>query len=262
MENLGNPVKGFSAMLRSLPELTEALSDVLPIVLVISLLVFLVFAAYILLNPKIRPLFGMYSDSKLRRLDKIESYILNPDSADKGVLVTLKESRDTYYFKASTEIYAERPLRDFIIQLHSSTSHTIGWSQIKKALPYIALPLNNTSPMRDMTWVDKIDYFLKALGAALLFVLGFLIFVLLVLTEPRSTFVVVGSVLGLALYLSIAGFMLYLNLPYALAKQINKEVHENNLNPKPSELADIENNVVASTSDLPSTQINKKLINE
>lgn len=152
------------------------------------------------------------------------SYISQEDTADSSCLAVIKEQRDTYYFKVSTRIYAEKTLRDSLISLHDRTSHTINWTTIRRDQPYIELNSDNEVFVRDKAWNEKLGFYYNIFIAGMFFLIA-VGCILLIVFSPVANFINVVKLIGSAISLGVfALFILAQNFPVYAARKIAKEI--------------------------------------
>lgn len=222
MPDSTNQIDKATGIVKSIPEFMAAVTEVLQspygwLVLVALLMWFLI-------NRDLSNFFGLFERGEKQRLDKLESYVNNPSTADDQSLNVIKDLRDAYYFKAATGIYAEKGRREPLIKLHNDTSHTINWVQIKRALPFIVSRSDMTSSIREMAFMEKIGHYYNLVVG--LFFLFFALVLLLVffISNPQS---VNGIVIGVGGALAFAVFSMFVfsqNWSFESAKKIKNEL--------------------------------------
>jgi len=170
-QDLAKGIEGATTVLKSIPDFIKAFTEVMqtPYGWIFLAIIFLWFV----LNKDLAKLFSLFESKEKKRLDKLEIYVRNTETANSEALEVIKDLRDAYYFKVATDIYAEKNLRDSLISLHKKKSHTITWVNIKRAMPYIDADSKSNISIREQNWQEKIGYFYN-LSIGWLF-LGFLI---------------------------------------------------------------------------------------
>ena len=170
-QDLAKGIEGATTVLKSIPDFIKAFTEIMqtPYGWIFLAIIFLWFV----LNKDLAKLFSLFESKEKKRLDKLEIYVSDTETANSEALEVIKDLRDAYYFKVATDIYAEKNLRDSLISLHKKTSHTITWVNIKRAMPYIDADSKSNISIREQNWQEKIGYFYN-LSIGWLF-LGFLI---------------------------------------------------------------------------------------
>ncbi|HZX31558.1 MAG TPA: hypothetical protein VFF03_09420 [Rhodocyclaceae bacterium] len=211
---------------------TEAIQHVPPLVdAVMGLLqtptgfgVLLVFFTWLVINKDFSHLFQIFERKEKRRAEHLDLYVSKPELADTEAFKVLSDLRDAYYFKMATGIYAEKKLRQALIDLHGRTSHKISWGQIRRAFPYIEPANNGEVVIRKLTTFEKIGYWYNQaigygslLSAAVLWSLFFL-------SSPKTTGSIVWGLAGTFAPVLFAMFVFAQNWPVGAAKRIQREL--------------------------------------
>ncbi len=216
-------VEGLAKEIQSIPELINAIVTTMqnPIGFVLVLALF----GWFVLNRDFSKFFHLFEYKENRRLTLLESYIKDNDIADKNALLVAKEQRDTYYFKIATNgIYAEKVLRNALIELHSKTSSNVSWTTIRRAMPYMELPLSGNVFIREQTKSEKFGKYYNIFVAAL-FVLIAGGTILLLVASSAPTFVTVIKMVGLSIFFMFAAMIISSqNFPIFAATKIHKEL--------------------------------------
>ncbi|WP_351189321.1 hypothetical protein [Shewanella sp. TB4-MNA-CIBAN-0142] len=223
-EDIAKGIHSATSVVNSIPEFMKALTDVMEtpygwIILAVILIWFL-------LNKDLSRFLNIFETKEKKRLDKLEVYVNNKEAANNEALEVIKDLRDAHYFKVATDIYAEKSLRDSLINLHKKTSHTINWINIKRAMPYINADSTSTVSIRDQSRSEKFGYFYNLFTGWLF--LGFAVALSLVFIFSNDR-VLSQFALWIASTLFCAFFAMFAfsqNFPIRAAKKIKTELEK------------------------------------
>ena len=223
-EDIAKGIDSATSVVKSIPEFMKALTDVMEtpygwIVLAVILIWFF-------LNKDLSRFLNIFETKEKKRLDKLEVYVNNKEAANSEALEVIKDLRDAHYFKVATGIYAEKRLRDSLINLHKKTSHTINWVNIKRAMPYIDADSTSTVSIRDQSRSEQFGYFYNLFTGWLF--LGFAVALSLVFIFSSDK-VLSQFALWIASTLFCAFFAIFAfsqNFPISSAKKIKTELNK------------------------------------
>ncbi len=221
-KDIAKDIESATSVVKSIPEFLKAVTDVMQTpggwVLLGVVLV------WFLLNKDLSRFLNIFEAKEKKRLDKLEVYVSNKDAANEEALGVIKDLRDAHYFKVATDIYAEKNLRDSLINLHKRTSHTINWINIKRAMPYIEANSDYEVAIREQNWREKAGYYYNQIIGWLF--LGFATALSLVyLFSSNKELAQFGIWISSTLFCAIfAIFSFSQNFPISSAKKIEAEL--------------------------------------
>jgi len=215
-------IEGATSVLKSIPDFIKAFTEVMQtpygwIFLAIILIWFV-------LNKDLTNLINLFESKEKKRLDKLETYVSNSETADSEALEVIKDLRDAYYFKVATNIYAEKSLRDSLISLHKKTSHTISWVNIKRAMPYIEVSSNSLISIRKEKLSEKIGYYYNLFTGWLFLGFSVALFLVFMFAENKDINQIALWLFSTSFCAIFAIFVFSQNFSIASANKIKKEL--------------------------------------
>lgn len=217
-----NPVDQATGMIKSLPDFFDAISGILQTPLGWLILVAIVFG--ILINRDFNKLFSFFTRREKLKLERLKEYTTSKNSLDTQTHKAIEDIIDACYFKIATGIYAEKKRRNSLITLHKKISHTINWSQIKRALPFIKIESDSKTIIRDMTTEEKIGYFYNLFTGIIMLIFSSALFLLFIFSQPKDIENFLLKLTGSIIAFSFTFFIFYQNLHYDSARKIKKEI--------------------------------------
>lgn len=181
---------------------------------------------WIFLNKNLISIFLEQNKKEIHKIERLDSYVENPEAADEVTLQAIKDLRDAHYFKVATGIYAEKNLREALIKLHNKHSPSINWTHIKRALPYIETNKSAETSIRKTTISEKFGYYYN-LSTGILFLFLFLSVAALVAFISTGKLSVISVLTGAGSALFSFAFALFVfsqNFPEKSAKLIRNTI--------------------------------------
>ncbi|MFA0402430.1 hypothetical protein [Vibrio sp. 10N.222.52.C12] len=218
-----NDVAHATEVLKSIPDFIKAITDILQTPSGLVVVVFLLL--WFVVNRDLTHLYSLFEYKEDKRLLRLEKYISEPDKASPNTLKVAKEQRDTYYFKVSTNgIYAEKELRDSLIKLHETTSASISWTTIRRAISYIELDANREVFVREVRLFDIVSLYYNRFVAFVFGLLSVGSLILLILSSAPTFMATIKMVLLATVFGCGVLIVLFQNLPHSSAKKIKSEI--------------------------------------
>lgn len=179
---------------------------------------------WIFLNKNLISIFLEPNKKEIHKIERLDSYVENPEAADKLTLQAIKDLRDAHYFKIATGIYAEKNLREALIKLHNKHSPTINWTHIKRALPYIETNKGTETSVRKTTISETIGYYYN-LSTGILFLFLSIAALVAFISTGKLNLISVLTGAGSALFsFAFALFVFSQNFPEKSAKLIRNTI--------------------------------------
>jgi hypothetical protein len=220
--DISKGIESATSVVKSIPEFIKALTDVMEtpygwIILAVILIWFL-------LNKDLTRFLNIFETKEKKRLDKLEAYVSNKEAANNEALDVIKDLRDAHYFKVATDIYAEKNLRDSLINLHKKTSHTINWVNIRRAMPYIGADSTFRVSIRERTRLESFGYFFNILAGWLFLGFAVALFLVLIFSNDKTLSQFTLWMFSTLFCSFFAIFAFSQNIPISSAKKIKIEL--------------------------------------
>lgn len=203
---------------------------------------------WLILNKDISHLFDFFERGEKNKLARIDEYISKAELSDAEMMKVIRDSRDAHYFKFTTGIYAEKRVRDALINLHASLSNEMTWTHIRRAFPYIKIDSTGKVTVH-ISWFEKLSYGYNAVvgyGSLLLSAAVFIFFVF----SRKDAYTIGWGLGGTVAALLFSLFVFSQNWPVNAAKRINTKLlklAENKANA--SQLGHTERSITVMNSD-------------
>jgi hypothetical protein len=215
-------VKDSTEAIQALPNFAEAITSLVktPGGIVLALLLFL----WLVVNSDYSRMLEMLEYKKRRRLEQINEYVASPDLADPETITAVKDLRDTHYFKVATGIYAEGVTRSGLIKAHQILSHSVTWTHIRRAHPYIYVAADQSITIRELTIFEKFGYWYNQFVAYACMGFAALWGAMVIITGNKSASSFLLGFGGAGLVVLFAMFVFYQNWPVHAKDRIAKEL--------------------------------------
>lgn len=216
--DLAAQVKDTTEAIQNLPPLLNSLSGLFnsPI----SLIVIIAIAIWLLIKTDFSHIFDLLERKDKKRAEQLDLYVSKPELADDEAVKVLRDLRDAHYFKLATGIYAEKSFRNALIRLHTNLSHLVGWTTIRRTLPYIEVTKDGVVSVRELRFIDKIECGFNHIAAGL----SFFAFLAVTFVGANSGISVTFWAFSTILTLFVAAYAFSQNLPFKAAKRIRDEL--------------------------------------
>lgn len=170
--------------------------------------------------------FNYVTKRKQWKADLMDSYLSKNTAAIPTISSVLIDTRDTYYFRVATGIYAEKNRRDPLISLHSSLKEIGSWQLIRRAGPFLQMNSQGEIYVPKFKPIDQIGFGFNVamfLFFAVMFAAGVSTLVFL---RPKDGAVVQTLLLGIIGAAILFIYAAAQNWPYYAAKRIREKLRE------------------------------------
>lgn len=183
-----------------------------------------VFIFWMLITKDFSHIFNIVGRKEKEKIEHLDLYVTKPELADSESIRVLRDLRDAHYFKVATGIYAEKKLRNALINLHEQTSYLINWRQIRRAWLYFEVDKDERIAVREPTFFEFFEYWCNQISGYVLFLAAAGMFSLFVLIEERTLSTVLSYFGGLIVFILLAMFAFAQNWSFNAAKSIRSEI--------------------------------------
>lgn len=216
-------ISEYTESLKDIQEFLTELTNVIQIPT--GLLIIALFIIWVIITKDFTNLFNLFERKTNKRLELIEKYISNPDPDDKEALKAAQDQRSVYYFKVTTNgIYAEKKLRNKLIELHENSSAKINWTMIRRALRFIEIADDGSIYIKEKTLTDKFGIIYVNTLAVLLFLSAISIAAVHLLLMDTSFIETMKMIAYVICCIISAIFMISQKFPRRDADRIAKEI--------------------------------------
>lgn len=220
------------------PEYLKAIQDIQPLLsetiqTPVGFFITLALSFWFILTRDYNNIFNLLERKTNKKIEHLDKYLSTPALADPASFEVAKEQRDAYYFKISTNgIYAEKQLRSALITLHESSSSTITWKIIRRAMPFLDISDEGSLFVKDKNWNDRIGFFYNRLISSLLVLAAITLFLIHIIFVDIVIIETLKMLSNVVLCICLSLFMFAQNFPRIAADKIETEL----VNIKPSDV--------------------------
>lgn len=215
-----NQIEEATDLVKSIPTFLEAVSGVLQTsfgwVVLLGLII------WVVINRDPGKILTFFENRKSKRISLLERFWERGDVSGADVATVISDTRETYYFRLATGIYAENNKRAALIKLHNKVSLEISWDQIKRAMPYIEFSSGNPVRIKPFTKWDNAGYYYNISVAFISLFFSIALFLATLFAANKTVDSVLLALVGSALCFAFALFVMAQNWPHESASRIRK----------------------------------------
>ena len=190
------------------------------------------FVLWVFLNKNFLHVIELFKGRDKRKIERIDNYFSKSEHAEKTLLTTMHDIRNSLYFKAATGITAEKKFREILIKLHSDTSHKITWKKIQRAIPFIEINQNDEITIRRFRKFEVFTIWYNIFsGSILVLAAAFSLGAFFLIAKITLLLAVLCVILAI-FFTAAAAFVFAQNWPEEAAREIKNELKLNTISAK------------------------------